>query len=140
MPTRSLTCLLALVLVSCGGEASVVPAPLEAPSPATRRAPPIDPCPVPGEKSATLAEIEHVHIARICFRGNERETAKDLREAILSRVAAPLELEVVEADIQRLFARETFEDVEARASLGEGGVTLVYVVKERVLAFPPPKK
>jgi outer membrane protein assembly factor BamA len=95
---------------------------------------------VSGERSATLAEIEHVRIARICFRGNERENAKELRPILASRVSTPLELEVVEEDIVRLFARGTFDDVEARASLGDGGVTLVYVVREQVRANPPAEK
>ncbi len=127
----SATTVIAFFASACGGGApsAVTPAVVAVP---THKRIATEPCPIPQEKAvSSVADLENMQIARICFRGSERTSGDTLRASIASRSGSPFTAEGVQKDIESLYAQGHLSDVEARASLTAQGVVLVFILSER---------
>lgn len=70
-------------------------------------------------------------IKEINIRGNEKVESDAIRQRIKTRVGDPFSPEKIRGDVQQLFKMGFFDDVEVEAEELEGGLRLIYVVKEK---------
>jgi outer membrane protein insertion porin family len=70
-------------------------------------------------------------IKEIDVRGNRKIESDAIRQRIESRVGDPFSSEKVRGDIERLFKMGFFDDVLVEAEELEGGLRLIYVVREK---------
>ncbi|MEJ2182142.1 MAG: outer membrane protein assembly factor BamA [Nitrospirota bacterium] len=79
---------------------------------------------------AALGQVAPV-VKDIEVRGLRRIEADAVRSHISQKVGAPLSTEAVSRDIKDIYAMGYFDDVRVEVEAFEGGVRLVYVVKEK---------
>ncbi|HQC50639.1 MAG TPA: outer membrane protein assembly factor BamA [bacterium] len=65
--------------------------------------------------------------------GNRRTPDETIKEMLMMRREGRLDMDLVDADIKRIYKLGQFQDVHAEATLGRGGVKLTYVVVEKPL-------
>ena len=70
-------------------------------------------------------------IKEIDIQGNQKIESDAIRQRLQTRVGDPFSPEKIRGDVQRLFAMGFFDDVKVKAEELEGGLRLIYVVKEK---------
>ena len=70
-------------------------------------------------------------IKEIDIRGNQKIESDAIRQRIQTRVGDPFSPEKIRGDVQRLFKMGFFDDVKVEADALEGGLRLIYIVKEK---------
>ena len=84
----------------------------------------------PAFPQAAPAEPKLV-IKRIDVEGNQRVSASAVRATIRLKEGDPYEAKAVDDDVSRLWTLGAFEDIKVERQPFEGGVRLVFTVKER---------
>ncbi|MEA3509431.1 MAG: outer membrane protein assembly factor BamA [candidate division NC10 bacterium] len=70
-------------------------------------------------------------IKQIDIRGNQKVESDAIRQRIETRVGDPFSPEKIREEVERLFKMGFFDDVMVEAEEFEGGLRLIYVVKEK---------
>lgn len=70
-------------------------------------------------------------IKEIDIRGNQKIESDAIRQRIETRVGDLFSPETIRGDVQRLFKMGFFDDVRVEADVLEGGLRLIYLVKEK---------
>lgn len=82
--------------------------------------------------AAVAAYAEEPPIVKaIEFRGLKRLQAESLRQKISHEEGKPLNLDKISEDIKALYSIGRFEDVRAESEPFEGGVKLIFILKEK---------
>ncbi len=90
-----------------------------------RRAPRVD-----AEEAPIVSKIVAIEI-----EGNKKIESDAIRSRIRSKVGETLDPEMVREDIRSIFGMGYFEEIEVREDDADGGVKLVYVVKEKPIVI-----